>query len=157
MTRYTRHKVLYDVAFFIAMVSTALALGAAAAHALELPNKIGLARDQYFIVQTIYAGWNRLAYLLAIQFLSMITVIVISRHESRVFWPTIAALMGLIAAQIVFWTYTYPANVATNNWTTIPQNWEMLRRQWEYSHATGAAFQAFAMSALIVASIVRAK
>src|SRR5262245_55021972 len=147
----------YDVAFFIALMSSALALGAAAAHVFELPNKIGLTRDQYFAVQAIYAGWDRLAYLLAIQFLSVIVVVVMSRHDPRVLWSTVAALLSLTAAQVVFWAYTYPANVATDNWTTISQSWEILRRQWEYSHAAGAAFQAFAMGALIVASIARAR
>jgi hypothetical protein len=147
----------YDVAFFIALMSTALALGAAAAHVLELPNKIGLPRDQYFVVQAIYAGWNHLAYLLAIQLLSIIAVIVISRHEPPVLWSTVAALLSLIAGQLTFWIYTYPANAMTDNWTVIPQNWEMLRRQWEYSHAAGAAFQTFAMGALILASILRAR
>jgi hypothetical protein len=154
--RQIRH-IGYDVAFFIALMSTALALGAAVAQPYELPNKIDLPRDEYFVVQTIYGGWNHLAYLLAIQFLSMIVVIVMSRHESPVLWLAVAALLSLIAAQVVFWTYTYPANVATDNWTTISQNWEMLRRQWEYSHAIDAAFQAFTMSALIVASISRAR
>lgn len=152
-----RHSMANEIAFFITLLSTALALGAALAHVLELPNKMGMPRDQYFVVQTIYAGWNRLAYLLAIQFVSMIAVIVMSRHEPWVFWPALIAVVCLIAAQVVFWTYTYPANVATNNWTTIPQNWESLRNQWEYSHAVGAAFQVLAMSTLIVAALVRGR
>jgi hypothetical protein len=40
-----------NIAFFVALFSTALALGAALAHALEFPNKIGLARESYFAVQ----------------------------------------------------------------------------------------------------------
>ena len=38
----------------------------------------------------------------------------------------------------VFFVWTYPANQATSNWTTVPANWEELRRQWEYSHAVNA-------------------
>src|SRR6266481_953118 len=30
------------------------------------------------------------------------------------------------------------ANLATNNWMMIPDNWEQLRREWEYSHAANA-------------------
>ena len=147
----------HDVALFIALMSTALALGGALAHVLELPNKIGLPRDQYFIVQTMYRGWNQLAYLLVIQFVSMIAIIAMSRRESRVFWPAVVALLSLIAAQVVFWTYTFPTNVATNNWTTIPQNWEALRSQWEYSHAVGAVLQILAMGALVVATLARGR
>ncbi len=63
------------------------------------------------------------------------------------------AVACLAAAQAIFWTYTYPANAATENWTTIPPNWEALRRQWEFSHAAGAGLQLLAMSFLIIAAL----
>jgi hypothetical protein len=66
-----------DVVFFVALLSTALALGAALAHVLELPNKMALTRDEYFVVQSIYAGWNRLAYLLLVELISMLAVITV--------------------------------------------------------------------------------
>jgi hypothetical protein len=53
----------------------------------------------------------------------------------------------------MFWIFTFPANVATDNWTVVPDNWQALRGQWEYSHAAGAGFQLLAMSSLIVASL----
>jgi hypothetical protein len=62
------------------------------------------------------------------------------RNEPHTFWAVIVALAGLIGAQIVFWIYTQPANAATNNWTSQPANWEVLRSQWEYSHAVGPGF-----------------
>ena len=150
-------RVVYQIAFFIALLSTALALGAALAHALELPNKIGLERDQYLVVQSLYRGWNQLAYLLLIEFISILAVIIMARREPRVFRPALVAILCLIAAQAVFWAYTFPANVATDNWTTIPPDWETLRSRWEYSHAAGAVFQVLAMSALIIAALSRAK
>lgn len=42
---------------FLALLFAALALAPALAHLLELPNKIGLSRDEYFTVQQIYSGW----------------------------------------------------------------------------------------------------
>lgn len=152
-----RSRSTYDVVFFVALLSTTLALGGALAHLFELPNKIGLAREQYFVVQSIYAGWNRLAYVLAIELISMLALILMSRGQPYVFWPSVVALLCLAAAQAVFWIYTYPANMATDNWTLIPENWETLRRSWEYSHAAGAAFQLLAMSALIVAVLARGR
>src|SRR5829696_8346680 len=110
----------YDIAFFIALLSTGLALGGALAHLFELPNKIDLPREEYFVVQKAYRGWWQLAYLLAFQLVSML------------------AVLCLTAAQIIFWTYTFPANVATENWAKVPENWEAVRRRWEYSHAAGA-------------------
>lgn len=144
-----------DAAFFVALVATGLAMGAALAHTLELPNKIGLPRDSYFTVQQMYAGWDRLAFLLAIEFAGIIGVIAIHRHWRRVWMPALASLGGLVAAQILFWLYTFPANRATANWTIQPENWEELRREWEYSHLGGAAFQVFAFVMLVVAVLRR--
>ncbi|MGD9615410.1 MAG: DUF1772 domain-containing protein [Alphaproteobacteria bacterium] len=144
-----------DTAFFVALLATSVALGGALAHAFELPNKIGLGRDAYFVVQQIYAGWNRLGFVLLAELAGMIAVIYLYRGEARVLWPAGAALAALIAAQIVFWVWTFPANQATANWTRQPANWEALRAQWEYSHLAGAAFQTIAMAALILAVLRR--
>jgi len=150
-----RRSLARDTALFIALLATAIAFGAALAHALELPNKIGMPRDAYFIAQSIYSGWNRLAFVLLVQLLGILAVIVLHRRESRVLWPTLVALGGLVAAQIVFWTWTFPANQATANWTRQPESWEALRWQWEYSHLAGAGFQLLAMIALILAVLRR--
>ena len=152
--RYGR---LENAVFFIALLASALALCGALAHLLELPNKIDLPRDEYFIVQSIYSGWNRLAYLLVVQVLSIIAVAAVYRNEKRVMWLALVALACLAGAQLVFWAYTFPANVATENWTTIPQNWESVRSQWEYSHAVGALFQILTMSALIASLLARGR
>ncbi|HWL71191.1 MAG TPA: hypothetical protein VNS22_22820 [Geminicoccus sp.] len=151
----SRSALARDAILFIALLATALALGAALAHALELPNKIDLPRDEYFIVQQAYRGWDRLGYLLAVQLLAMILTALLSRHEPRVVALVIVAIAGLLAAQAVFWIYTYPANVATADWTRMPDDWERLRRTWEYSHAVGAGFQLLAMCALLLAALVR--
>ncbi len=144
-----------DVAFFIALLATALALGGALAHALELPNKIGLTRDDYFMVQGVYRGWDRLALLLAVEVASMLAVVALYRRQRPVIQWAVVAIVALCAAQAVFWIFTFPANQATQNWTVAPANWEGLRRQWEYSHLAGAGFQGAAMAALIVAVLRR--
>lgn len=148
---------VYRIALAIALLSTAIALGGALAHLFELPNKIALSRDDYFIVQGIYRGWQLLGFVLLVQLLSIITVIVLSKHERDVRVLSVIALICLIAAQVLFWTFTYPANVATDNWTRIPANWETLRSNWEYSHAAGAIFQLAGMIALIGAVIARGR
>jgi hypothetical protein len=43
-----------NAARFFSLLFAALALAPALAHLLELPNKIGLSRDDYLIVQQIY-------------------------------------------------------------------------------------------------------
>jgi hypothetical protein len=144
-----------DIAFFIALFATALALGGALAHAFELPNKIGMSREDYFIVQRAYDGWNRLAYLLALELAGVLAVTWLYRAEPNVLWPALVALVCLFAAQAVFWTWTFPANQATSNWTAQPDNWERLRLEWEYSHLVGALFQMIGLMALIIGVLRR--
>jgi hypothetical protein len=149
------HSVAQNIAFFVALLATAMALGGALAHALELPNKIGMSGEHYFIVQRVYDGWNRLSYLLAVELAGMVAVIWLYRSEPRVMWPALAALACFAASQVVFWIWTFPANKATMNWTTQPDGWVHLRQQWEYSHLVGATFQLYAMVSLIVGVLRR--
>jgi len=130
-------------------------LGPALAHAFELPQKIGLPREEYFIVQKIYRGWNGFAVPLAVQLVSLLTTAFLVRGRRRVVVPTVLAILFVLASQALFWAYTYPVNVATVNWTVQTANWDTLRQQWEYSHAAGAALQVLAMSCLIIAALSR--
>jgi hypothetical protein len=145
------------IVFFVALLASALVLGPALAHVLELPNKIGLPREEYFIVQKAYRGWNQIAWVLGVQVITLAGAAVLARAERRVMMLTVLALACVLAAQGVFWAFTYPANVATNNWTVVPDNWDRLRRQWEYSHAAGAAFQLLAFCLLISAVLSRGR
>ncbi|UYN95286.1 MAG: hypothetical protein KIT25_25325 [Enhydrobacter sp.] len=143
------------LALFAALMSTALALAPALAHLLELPNKISLPRTDYFTVQQIYRGWSMLGWLLLVELVSIVAVIVLARGERPLRIAGIVALFGLLAAQALFWTFTWPANQATANWTQQPENWELLRRQWEYSHAGGALLQLATLTALIIGVLGR--
>jgi hypothetical protein len=51
---------------------------------------------------------------------------------------------------VVFFVVIFPANRVTVNWTTMPANWESLRRRWEYGHVVDTALYLLALSALIV-------
>ena len=143
--------------FFVALLASALLLGPALAHAFELPNKIGLPREEYFIVQKAYRGWNLFAWLLAVRVLALLAAAISARPERRVLVFTLLALACVAAAQGVFWTFTYPTNVATANWTVSPDNWARLRLQWEISHAAGAALQVLGLSLLFIAALNRGR
>lgn len=146
-----------NIAFFAALLTSALVLGPALAHAFELPNKIRLSRDEYFTVQQIYRGWNQLGWLLGVQVVALLVAAYMVRVERRVQALTLLALACVAAAQVLFWAFTYPANVATANWTVPPGNWADLRRQWEYSHAAGAALQLVGLCLLFVAILIRGR
>lgn len=92
MSRYSvtskrAHPILYDAVLFVALLATALALAGASAHAFELPNKIDLPRDEYFIVQNIYRGWWQFAYVLAAQLMAIVALIMLARQQPGVVWP----------------------------------------------------------------------
>jgi hypothetical protein len=143
------------IAFFVALLASALVLGPALAHVLELPNKIDLPREEYFIVQKAYRGWNQIAWALGVQVIALASAAILTRVERRVMVLTLLALACVLAAQGLFWTFTYAANVATENWTAVPDNWDGLRWQWEYSHAAGAAFQLLGFCLLVGAVLLR--
>src|SRR5215468_3043173 len=95
---------------FLAVILTALALIPAGAHLFELPNKINLAQDQYFTVQNIYRGW---ALFAAVLFTLVLAIML--RGERLAFWLALAAFLCMAATVAIFFTWTFPANQATNN------------------------------------------
>jgi hypothetical protein len=140
---------------FLSLLFAALALAPAMAHLLELPNKMPLSHDEYLTVQQIYRGWALLGFVVAGALLSTLMLTITVRKERKVFMFAFIALLCIAGTQVVFWTYTYPANQATHNWTMLPANWVELRRQWEYSHATSAVLNLVALVTLIVSVLAR--
>ena len=130
---------------FTALVLTALALVPVGAHLAELANKIGLAREQYFVVQRIYSGWALFGVVIIAAICANLALAVLLLFRGAVFWPSLAAGLILGATLIVFFIWTYPTNVATANWTMIPTDWQALRAQWETSHAANAVLTFIAL------------
>jgi hypothetical protein len=121
---------------------------------MELPNKIHLLEDEYFVAQKLYRGWQFVApiVILALVFTGML----VSATRSagfRVGAASIIAFLCIAATQVIFWTLTFPVNRATQNWTQALPHWEQLRRKWEYSHATSAVFNLVAFLAAVLAVI----
>jgi hypothetical protein len=135
---------------FLSLLFVALSLAPAMAHLLELPHKIHLPAAEYLTVQQIYAGWALLGIVILGALLSTLGLLIVERLHGERIGPTFLALLCIIAAQIVFWVYTYPVNVETQNWTMLPDNWMALRAQWEYSHAAGAGLNLLALIALLI-------
>ncbi|MCW5773928.1 MAG: hypothetical protein KIT16_19960 [Rhodospirillaceae bacterium] len=133
----------------------AVSLGPALAHLLELPNKMGLPRADYLTVQQIYRGWALLGIVVVGALLATLLLVVLLRREGPAFAWSLATLLCIVGAQVVFWLFTYPANVATANWTVLPNDWQPLRARWEYSHAGGAAFMLAAMASSLLCFVAR--
>ncbi len=126
---------------FFSLLFAALALAPSAAHLL---------------VQQIYRGWARLRFVVGALGSTLVLAIVV-RARRREFVPASIAFLCIVAAQVLFWTLTFPANQATANWTVSPDNWQALRAQWEYSHGAAAILNLAAFVALVCAVLARGK
>jgi hypothetical protein len=142
--------------FFAAVLVSLIYMAPALAHLLELPHKMTLDRAGYFTAQQIYAGWSLFGFVLAAQLLLLLWLAGRVRREPQIFLLVCGTLASLVAAQALFWLFTYPANSATRNWMVVPGNWQALRRNWEYSHAAGALIQLAGFCALVWAAMKRA-
>jgi hypothetical protein len=138
---------------FLAIVLSALALVPAGAHLLELPNKIGLAQEPYFVVQSIYRGWALLGIVLFGALAANLALTIMARHRRVAFWLALLGFLLVAATLVVFFSWTYPANQATANWTEAPANWQELRRHWEYAHAANAILTFLALCAVTASTL----
>jgi hypothetical protein len=138
---------------FLAVLLTAFALIPAGAHLFELPNKMDLPRDAYLTVQSIYAGWAWFGIVdLAALVLNAVLAVTLRRQRPAVYFAWTAALCFVVFFAI-FFTWTFPANQATANWTAMPDDWSGLRREWEYSHAASAVVMLVALCSVTLSVI----
>jgi hypothetical protein len=135
---------------FITVIATAVSLGAGLAHVLSLPHKMQLGRDDYLTVQQIYFGWALVGIALVVALLGSVWLTAATwKRGAGAPWTAVAALC-IAATLVVFFVVIFPVNRVTVNWTTMPANWESLRRRWEYGHAVDTGLYFIALSALTV-------
>ena len=141
----------------LAILAVAVCLIPAGAHLFEMRNKMALSPDSYMTVQAIYAGWALfgIAILAAIVLTLWHTVLIWRLPRGR--WLSLVAFLLIASTQAIFWTFTYPMNVLTENWTVMPPDLEAARQQWEYSHAASAVLTALALLAIVVGVIAAAR
>ncbi len=136
---------------FITILFVVIALSALMAHLLELPNKMNLSKDNYQTVQQIYRGWSWLGIFELGAILLTIIWVIIERGNKKIFPLLLTALFFFIVSIVTFFIFTFPTNIATENWTQLPLEWQVLRKNWEYSHASRAILNLIGFSLLIVA------
>ena len=135
-----------------AVVLTALALVPGGAHFFEMPNKIGLPEQQYFSVQSIYWGWALFGIVIFAAIGANFVVALLLWRRRKPFCLSLSAGLFLAGTLLVFFAWTYPANQATANWTSVPADWQALRVQWEASHAGNAVLTFIALCCAAAAS-----
>ena len=93
------------VAVFLASIAMSLAL----AHALELPGKLRLSKENYIATQTIYyPGFTIGGIAEGLSMVAALILIVFTPTHTQAFWWTLAGLIGLVAMHVVYWTLTHP-------------------------------------------------
>ena len=148
-----RDLMLFESVRLLAVISVALCLLPAGAHFFELANKMSLSTAEYMTTQKIYAGWSFFGVAIIAAIVFTLTHTLMVRAKRTAFLLSLTALLCLGATQVIFWTFTYPMNVATNNWTITPQDFETARRQWEYSHAVNAVLAFVALVTITLSTL----
>jgi hypothetical protein len=138
------------IVYFFALLFAAFALVPAGAHVAEFANKMTLDATGYQTVQQIYRGWDLFGVVVVGALASTLALAIALRGHPTAFTPALVAFFCIVGTQIIFWTFTFPVNRVTTNWTMMPDNWAELRMRWEYSHAASACLNAAALVALTI-------
>ena len=69
--------------FFLAIMLTAIAMGAGLAHLFELPNKINISAADYLTVQRNYDNWWIVGLSVPLAFLSVLVLTISLRAPAR--------------------------------------------------------------------------
>jgi len=144
---------MYTALEILTVMLAAVTMGLALAHALELPGKLRLNKEQYLVVQGIYyPGFTLGGIAEAGSILAAFVLLILTPSNSRQFWLVAGALIALVAVQVIFWTMTQPVNkywlrntelsrTATRFFETgTPApvgDWTEMRDRWERSHVPG--------------------
>lgn len=152
----------------VTVVLAGIALVPALAHALELPGKMRLGRDDYLAVQPIYyPGFTFAGFAepLAVVAALALAVTTFATVES---WLAGAALLALLFMQAIFWFMTQPANKFWLRETQLSgagkrffgtgsgdasgaRDWSVMRDRWELSHVLRAIAASIAFVLLVTA------
>lgn len=142
----------------LTIMLSALSLGPALGHLLELPAKMSYAGSMWLAVsQTLYASFGTVGATFEVS--AVIAAFVLS-FLVRKRWPAVGwTLFGAIcltASHAAFWIWLAPVNatIATLTTDALPTDWMALRSQWEYTHAARALLQGIGLGALVFSVLV---
>ena len=144
----------------VTLVLVALFMGLEFAHTLELPAKMQYDGALYVTVQnSLYQyfgapGPGAFVTVGAVLCAIALTFLV-RKHRPAFSWTLAGTLCLLIAFPLIYFLRIEPVNTIIREATAalIPDNWQQLRNQWEYAHATNfictlAGFVAFVIAIL---------
>lgn len=152
----------------VTILLAAITLTTALAHALELPGKLRLGREQYLSVQTIYyPGFTIAGVAEPLGILAALLLTVFTPAGTQ-FYATLGGLVSLVVAHALYWLLTHRVNnfwlkdaalkgvgknffaFGAGSGDAVP-DWTVLRDRWEYSHVARAAFALLGLALLTIA------
>jgi hypothetical protein len=145
---------MYVALEVLTVMLAAVTMSLALAHALELPGKLRLNKEQYLAVQSIYYPGLTVGGIAEFRsIIAAFALLVLTPRQLPLFWLIAGALVALIVVQAIFWLMTQPVNkywlqntalfrVATrffDTGTAAPSaEWSVMRDRWERSHVLRA-------------------
>jgi hypothetical protein len=159
----------------LSAMAIAVAVAQSLAHALELPGKRRLTKEQYFAVQRIY--YPGLTYGGAAEPIGILLILLLlceTAVGTTQFWLEAAAFLALLLMHATYWLVTHPLNnfwyrdidakkIAAGFFSFDPlrgidrlhgSEWTLLRDRWELSHAVRAGLAYLSLTLLVVAIAV---
>lgn len=159
---------MFEIVLMTAAFLAAVVMGQALAHALEMPGKMRLTRDQYYAVQTIYyPGFTIGGIAEPLAILAAAAALLLAAAESEILWLIAGALAALVLTQLLFWLVVQPVNrqwlgsvklsgaaehfFRTGEAGELSGDWTRLRDRWEKGHAARSLTSAAALLLLLLA------
>ncbi|HEX5281023.1 MAG TPA: hypothetical protein VFW28_13170 [Micropepsaceae bacterium] len=137
------------------------------AHALELPGKLRLTREQYLAVQTIYyPGFTAIGAAEPLTIVVLAVLLALTPAGTTTFWLVAASLFSVAITHALYWVLTAPVNKIWLRGQALSSgaqrffeaggsvnesDWTILRDRWERSHLYRAASSIIAFVLLVVA------
>lgn len=145
----------------ITLILVALFMGLEFAHALELPAKMQYDGSLYITLQnSLYRYFGSPgpgAFVTVGAVLAAVALTVLTRRQRPAVWLTIAGTLSLAAAfPLIYFLWIEPVNIIIEQAVpgSVPADWERLRNQWEYAHATNFVLALAGFSALLLSTLV---
>jgi hypothetical protein len=156
----------------VTILIVAIAMATMLAHALELPGKLKLPKDEYLAVQKIYYPGFTIGGAAEPLGLILLVALMLLTPPGLPLWLMAGAFVALAAAHATYWVVTHPVN---NFWlkdvelkgfggrffafdplsrSGVIADWTALRDRWEFSHAVRAAFGVVSLILLAAAVAV---
>lgn len=138
----------------VTIMLTALSMGTALGHLLEMPAKITYDGALWLtLLQTLYPpafGTIGAFFEVGAVVTAVVLAFLVRRHRPAFGWTLLGAIC-VVAAHAAFWVWVAPVNATMLPLTpeNLPADWSGLRDQWEYTHAARAVLQMIALGALV--------